>query len=170
MKNDLAKLIVELRLLVGFLGEKSQNNWWASNFISPSSEAFLSPVFARTTLLSQYHGLCEAALLVHDDHIGIGSNYHLYRLPDSVEHSAAKTLEDGIFKEHLKSHLTSRESALTRLKELCKSGDEKAEGPLVVGDFSDSELENLLKISAAHYLGAFNEEYKCFPYMREAEC
>jgi len=170
MKNDLAKLIVELRLLVGFLGEKTQNNWWASNFINPSSEAFLSPVFARTTLLSQYHGVCEAALLVHDDHIGIGSNYHLYRLPDSVEHSAAKTLEDGIFKDQLKSYLASTKSVLSRLKELCTAADEKAEGPLVVGDFSDGELENLLKKLAAHYLKAFTEDYKCFPYMREAEC
>lgn len=170
MKNDLAKLIAELRLLTGFLGEKSQSNWWASNFISPSSEAFLSPVYSRTTLLSQYHGVCEAALLVHDEHIGIGRNYHLYRLPDSVEHSAAKAIDDDIFQKHIKSHLTNNETALSQLKELSVGTYEKSEGPLVVGDFSDSELDNLLRISASHYLKAFSEGYACFPYMREAEC
>jgi len=33
-------------------------------------------------------------MLVHDDHIGVGANYHLYRLLDSVERSAAKDLFD----------------------------------------------------------------------------
>ncbi|MEW8417173.1 MAG: BrxE family protein [Candidatus Thiodiazotropha endolucinida] len=170
MKTDLTRLIIELRLLVGFLGEKMQNNWWASNFISPSSEAFLSPVYSRTTLLAQYHGVCEAALLVHDDHIGIGTNYHLYRLPDSIEHSASKVLEDGSISDQLKINLSSTESALSRLSDFCSTADKKEEGPLVVGNFSDDELESLLKDSAGHYKKAFTEDYKCFPYMRETEC
>ncbi|MGS2724903.1 BrxE family protein [Porticoccus sp. GXU_MW_L64] len=40
MNNDVVKLIVELRLLIGFLGEKSQYDWWESNFMGPTSDAF----------------------------------------------------------------------------------------------------------------------------------
>ena len=168
MKHDLVTLIVELRFLIGFLGEKSQNNWWGSNFIGPSSEAFLVPVYSRTSMLAQYHGVCEAALLVHDDPIGVGANYHLYRLPDSIEQSAAKAILENGIKEQVKSVLVSSDVALRRLRELCSGEVEQAEGPIVVGSFSDSDLENLLHKSASHYFKAFSENYKCFPYMREA--
>jgi len=170
MKNDVAKLIVEIRFLVGFLGEKSQNNWWGSNFISSSSESFLVPVYSRTTMLARYHGVCEAALLVHDDYIGVGANFHLYRLPDSIERAAAKVISASEIKEQLKAALVSSEKAATRLNELGSISVERTEGPIVIGRFSDAELEDLLCKSASHYLKAFTENYKCFPYMREAEC
>jgi hypothetical protein len=37
--------IARFKLLVGFLGEQSQFNWWPSAFFAPSSSAFLAPVF-----------------------------------------------------------------------------------------------------------------------------
>ena len=169
MKNDVVKLIVELRLLVGFLGEKSQNNWWVSNFIGTSSEAFLAPVFSRTTMLARYHGVCEAAMLVHDEHIGVGANYHLYRMPDSAERAAAKALADADFQQQLIAILINSESAQTRLSSLATSDTGKDEGPVVLGSYADSDLQKLLRQAARHYSRAFKEGYKCFPYMREAE-
>ena len=169
MNNEVVKLIVELRLLVGFLGEKSQHNWWGSNFIGATSEAFLAPVFSRTTMLARYHGVCEAAMLVHDEHIGVGANFHLYRLPDSVERAAAKEVANSDRKELMNSVLGSSEAALTRLSELSLTEVEKAEGPVVVGTYSDPGLKDILHQSAGHYLRAFNQGYNCFPYMREAQ-
>lgn len=169
MKNDLAKLIVELRLLVGFLGEKSQYNWWGSNFMGATSEAFLAPVFARTTMLARYHGVCEAAMLVHDERIGVGANFHLYRLPDSVERAAAKEVVSSDSKALMNSVLGSREAALKRLSELSITKAEKTEGPVVLGTYSDTGLRDMLCQSANHYLNAFNQDYNCFPYMREVQ-
>lgn len=77
MTNDLAKFVFDLRLTVGYLGESGQNGWWDSAFLSPASKSFLAPVFSKTTLLSQYHGVCQAASLVHDEFIGLGIHYHL---------------------------------------------------------------------------------------------
>ena len=169
MNNDVVKLIVELRLLVGFLGEKSQSSWWGSNFIGTSSEAFLAPVFSRTTILARYHGVCEAAMLVHDEHIGVGANYHLYRMPDSAERAAAKTLADTDFQQQLSDVLGSSEAAQKRLGELAATDTNKVEGPVVLGSYADADLNQQLCQSASHYSRAFKEGYKCFPYMREAE-
>jgi len=169
MNNDVVTLIVELRLLVGFLGEKSQCNWWGSNFIGTSSEAFLAPVFSRTTMLARYHGVCESAMLVHDEHIGVGANYHLYRMPDSAERAAAKALTDTDFQQQLSEILMNSEVAKTRLGELSITDINRVEGPVVLGSYADTDLKQMLSQCASYYLRAFQDGYKCFPYMREAE-
>lgn len=169
MKAHTTRNIVELRLLVGFLGEKSQYDWWGSNFMGSTSEAFLAPVFPRSTMLAGYHGVSEAAMLVHDEHIGVGANYHLYRLPDSVERAAAKEIESIDYKELIGSVLASSDAALSQLKEWGVGEVDKAEGPVVVGNYSDSAINSALRQFAGHYLHAFEEGHKRFPYMREAE-
>ena len=169
MSRTTERLIVELRLLVGFLGEKSQSNWWSSNFIGVTSEAFLAPVFPRTMMLAGYHGVSEAAMLVHDEHIGVGANYHLYRMPDSAERAAAKAIVDTDLQQQLFEVLSSIEAAQTRLGELATDDTVKVEGPVVLGSYADADLDQQLRQSASHYSRAFKEGYKCFPYMREAE-
>ncbi len=76
---------LRLRLLVGFLGEQSQHNWWSSNFLTSANAAFLQPVFTKTYRLAQYNGLTEAARRVHDEYIGLGNAYHLFRFPEDIE-------------------------------------------------------------------------------------
>ncbi len=168
MKHHLIDKIIRFRLLVGFLGEKNQANWWMSNFINRSSDAFLLPIYPRTTLLAQYHGVCEAALLAHDEHIGVGNTYHLYRLPNQIERGVAESIRDNGGSTALKDKLSGKDAALTTLQELAHTAVEKAEGPVAIGIFQDSDLESLLAVSAAHYLQAFRENYLCFPYMRQA--
>lgn len=108
-------------------------------------------------------------MLVHDEHIGVGANFHLYRLPDSVEQATANEMVSSDSNALMNSVLASSEAALTRLSELCLAASEKVEGPVVVGAYSDAELNDILQLSASHYLRAFTKGYKCFPYMREAE-
>jgi len=167
MEAALVSRIVELRLLVGFLGEKTQSDWWGSNFLGAASEAFLAPVFSRTTTLARYHGVAEAAMLVHDERIGVGANFHLYRLPDALEHAAAKEVLSHDTTELMSSALGHSEAALTRLLEISSGEVEKSEGPVVIGRYSDGGLEGIMLQTASHYCRAFNEGYKCFPYMRE---
>ncbi len=167
MKHQLPELIAQLRLLVGYLGEKNLNEWWGSNFLSSTSSPFLAPVFPRTTMLAKYHGVCEAALLIHDEHIGIGSNFHLYRLPDSIEILVAKSLDNPEFQQQIADALSSREVAQKRLDELTTADGNSADGPVVLGAYSESGLNQILHNAASHYSRAFKDGYKCFPYMKE---
>ncbi|XOV89815.1 MAG: BrxE family protein [Pseudomonadota bacterium] len=168
MKIDSAKIVAELRLLVGYLGETNQKNWWGSNFLSPSSKAFLTPPFPRTVLLAQYHGVCEAACLVHDAFIGVGSNYHLYRLPDGVERAAAAVLQEAKFIQQVEAELTSADAALRRLEECADKEVNQSDGPVNVGVYADAKLGSLIQQCAGHYLHAFSAGAKTFPFMREA--
>lgn len=163
-----AKLISELRLLVGYLGEESQHNCWSSNFLSSSSPTFLKPIYPRTVLLAQYHGVRQAALLVHDEQVGVGSNYHLYRLPELLERSAASEVQDKSFAEATKEYLASSEAASARLQELANKAGERIEGPTIIGDYSIDTVGKLLKKAAGHYSRAFEDSYQCFPFMRGA--
>lgn len=167
MNKQVKKLIAELKLIIGFLGEKGQFNWWESNFLSASSTAFLMPTYPRTTLLAQYHGVSEAALVVHDAFIGTGINYHLYRLPDSIERDVGSAVQELSHSEQLCSTLSSQDTALKRLAELANEELAK-DGPVDIGDFSDAGLEQLIKSSAGYYSSAFTQGIKCFPFMRGA--
>lgn len=168
MKKNTFNLIAELRLVVGYLGEKNQSNWWGSDFIGLSSEGFLAPVFPRTAMLARYQGVSEAAMLLHDEHIGVGANFHLFRLPDAVERATVKEVLSIDSKELMNSVLKSNQAALSRLNEIAIAETGKVEGPVVVGNYSDTTLEGMLRQSASYYLRAFEQDYKCFPYMREA--
>ncbi len=165
MKSALYNVISELRVIVGFLGEKTQFAWWESNFLGQSSNAFLAPTFPRTTLLAQYHGVCEAALIVHDESVGIGHNFHLFRLPVSLERNIAKSIQEIGNGNALSTALKTKENALQRLAELADSNDAQS-GPVHVGAFEELKLEQLIRSIAGIYLSAFEQNKKCFPFMR----
>lgn len=162
-----AKTIAELRVLVGYLGEQ-QPIWWPSQFFSPIASAFLGPVFTRSTVLAQYHGVTAAAARKHEEHIGEGRTFHLFRLPEIFEQSAAGVFADKDFEVSIRASVASRDEALVRLAELAGQVTSANEGPVVVGDLTD-ELGDALKSCAALYLDAFSKGIQCFPYLREAQ-
>lgn len=166
MNLNLVQSICETRMLVGFLGEKDKASWWASSFLSPSSRAFLAPIFPNSIFTAQYSGICQAASLVHDEHIGIGKHYHLYRLPDSIERSLLKCIQNNEFAESVERSLSTQETAINRLLGLGSSDIQKSEGPIAIGDYSDDKLDVQLRTCRAHYISAIQEGYKTFPYMR----
>jgi hypothetical protein len=168
MAIDVYSFIFDLRLAIGYLGEKDQHGWWGSAFLSPSAKSFLAPVFVKTTLTAQYNGVCVAAARVHDERIGLGLHYHLYRLPDMIERMAVRCAENRPPGAGTSANFTSIEAATSFLEQFCVGSATMAEGPVVVGDFSEKKLESLLRLSASHYLQAFTGGYQCFPYMRNA--
>jgi len=163
MKQDLAAVIAEIRLLVGYLGEKAQFSWWQSAFFSPQIDAFLSPVFPRTIQLAKYRGVCTAAQIVHDELVGKGS-FHLYRLPDMWERSSADLAKNL----DVVSHISSVDTALDRLRELGRQG-ESSEGPVNLGKYSDEAVDRFLTDAAGHYLRAFESDIRTYPYLRDQE-
>lgn len=166
--NQLAKTIAELRVLVGYLGEKGQANWWGSEFFGPTAAAFLSPIFNRSLSLAQYQGVTAAATKVHDEAIGVGRIYHLFRLPIGLEQAASEMFSDAGFVDSLKSHLASREAALSRLGDLAAKGQPATPGPVSLGTIGDDLLGGL-KRAAGIYHSALKGGLQSFPYLREAE-
>lgn len=72
--------IAAIRAAVGYLGEKDQAGWWSSSFFASTGSAFLSPIFPRTQVVAQCQGVSGAASKIHDERIGVGNVYHLFRL------------------------------------------------------------------------------------------
>jgi hypothetical protein len=165
--NSISKQISELRLLVGYLGEKSQFNWWSSDFLGATSPAFLTPIFNRTSFLAQYRGVIAAAAKIHDEAIGIGNTFHLFRFPIGLEQSAAETLNDEVFVQSLRDKLLNSELALARLDELSKKPGAPSPGAVSVGVMSQ-ELASELQLAAGYYFSAFASGIQTFPFVREA--
>lgn len=122
--------IVRLRMVVGHLGEKGQHEWWSSAFFSTTASAFLDPVFGKTAILAQYHGVCEAVRRVHDEHIGVGRVFHLFRLPESLEQQLFELLRDPAAMDFPRSDIESPEKSSAALRALGGAPGSLQEGPV----------------------------------------
>lgn len=179
MTDDSLPTWLNLRLLVGFLGERAQCAWWPTAFYEPSGRLFLEPVFGKTARLAQYHGVLEAARRLHDDHLNVGS-YHLFRLPEEVEQNLHALMECQVREATAPPVPQNQETALAALQALAlpdaPSLDEAAaaqntavlphrEGPLAVGRIQDLHHPATLKSIAAAYGAAFAQGTKTYPYL-----
>ncbi|MBU5638833.1 BrxE family protein [Geomonas sp. Red69] len=163
MKNSAVPDLLSVRMLVGFLGEKSQYNWWPTSFIGPSSSLFLSPVFPRTTLLSQYHGILEAARRLHDERIGLGSVFHLFRLPEAYEHDLHSLISDGGYSLPLES-FANKDSALAALEKISGGDAPPSEGPVKLGNAQEIMTAGAIRSISCCYAAAFSEGIYSYPY------
>ena len=166
--NTIATTIAELRILIGYLGEKGQANWWGSEFFSPTATAFLAPIFNRSLFLAQYQGATAAAAKIHDEAIGVGRIYHLFRLPIGLEQASADALNDAAFVQTVQARLANRELALARLAELSGKAESASPGPVSLGQMSQ-DLKAELQRAAGFYWAAFTSGIQTLPYVREAE-
>jgi hypothetical protein len=110
--------IIALRFLIGYLGERTQANWWPSDFLAFRSEAFLLPIFQKSAAMAQFSGVTEAARRVHDERIGVGRVFHLFRLPEAIEQRCFEFLQRSLSVDEIKQVFRSRETALAALKEI----------------------------------------------------
>lgn len=166
--NSIAKTIAELRVLVGYLGERGQANWWGCEFFSSTAAAFLAPIFNRSLFLAQYQGATAAAAKTHDEIIGVGRIYHLFRLPIGLEQASADALSDADFVQLLQNKLGNRELALARLAEMAGKTESASPGPVSLGKMSQ-DFNTDLQRAAGVYCSAFTAGIQAFPYVREVE-
>jgi hypothetical protein len=166
--HTVATTIAELRALIGYLGEKGQANWWGSDFFGITAAAFLGPIFNRSLFLAQYQGATAAAAKIHDEAIGVGRIYHLFRLPIGLEQASADALNDAAFVQTVQARLANRESALARLAELAEKAESASPGPVSLGQMSQ-DLKAELQRAAGFYCAAFTAGIQTFPYVREVE-
>lgn len=163
MKKKTQTDFLLMRLLVGYLGEKSQFNWWSTSFLGTSSNLFLSPVFPRTTILSQYHGILEAARKVHDERIGVGNVFHLFRLPEALEHDLHSLISDGSFMLPQES-VASKESAFAAIQTIADGDLTPTEGPVKIGSLQNLMTSTAIRDIARQYVAAFNNSLTTYPY------
>ncbi len=166
--SEIATTIAELRVLIGYLGEKGQANWWDCEFFSTTTTAFLAPIFNRSLFLAQYQGVTAAAANVHDEAIGVGRIYHLFRLPIGLEQASADVFNDPTFVQEVQARLANRELVLKRITEMAEKAESSSPGPVSLGQMSQ-DLKIQLQRAAGFYSAAFTSEIQSFPYIREAE-
>lgn len=164
MKEYYLPTLLQMRMLVGFLGERAQYAWWPTAFYEASNKLFLEPVFSKTSRLAQYHGVLEAARRLHDEHLSVGS-YHLFRLPEEVEQDLHATVQSSVGEELASQAPQSKEAALDALKRLAATGGTSSVGPTAVGGIKDLDSTDTLKAIAAAYLSAFTQNAKTYPYL-----
>jgi hypothetical protein len=156
--------ILEIRLLVGFLGERAQYCWWPTAFYETSSRLFLEPIFSKTSVLAQYHGVLEAARQLHDEHLSVGS-YHLFRLPEEVEQDLHAMLQTSAGEELANKSTQNKEASLDSLKRLAGTNMPAKPGPTAVGNIKIFESADISKAIAGIYLSAFSAGLRSYPYL-----
>lgn len=163
MKESHLPTLLQLRLLVGVLGERAQFAWWPTAFYESSGRLFLEPVFSKTTRLAQYHGVLEAARRLHDEHLSVGC-FHLFRLPEEVEQDLYALVQSRIGQDLASQILQSKETALDTLQCLAGTCSPEGIGPMAVGHIKELESLDTLQTIAGAYWKAFSQDVKTFPY------
>jgi hypothetical protein len=159
--------IAELRAIVGYLGEKEQHGWWQSSFFTSGSDAFLSPIFGRTQILAQCNGVTQAATLVHDERIGVGYVYHLFRLPEDMEQGIHQVLHDPDLGRRISSLTANKQAALEGLRIHSVASDCPGIGPIRVGDVAALRDPQAWRMVAGFYLFSFENGLQIFPYFTD---
>jgi len=154
---------IRLRIAVGCLGELDSSPWWPSSFLGPHAAAFLSPVFGSGTAIAQYQGVVEAACRAHDEKIGVGRVFHLFRLPEATERRISGCFDNRVA-DSLKECFASREAAERILAGLAKGGGDVKPGPFRLGAAADLDGPDGIALIAAAYRSAFRDGIKCYPY------
>ena len=159
------EFIATLRCAVGMLGEKDRAGWWVSSFFSNASSTFMAPLFPRTGLLAQCHGVTAAAARVHDERIGVGEVFHLFRLPEDMERAVHELLQDSEKVEEIQKNLTNAESAQAFLEN--EEAVEGGVGPILIADIAGLRDQRNWKSVAARYAAGFRNECEVFPYFTD---
>ncbi len=156
-----------LRAIIGYLGERDQFAWWQSSFFAPGSRAFLQPIVGRTQLLAQCTGVTRAAVLIHDERIGVGNVYHLFRLPEDIEQAVHRMIQDPNIGDRITAKVASKDAALKHLHTEAVSTTGGGIGPTRVGGLHNLRDGNHWRIVAAHYLQAFSRGAETYPYFAD---
>jgi len=165
MKDNIATKVVRLRLAVGRLGEESSPQWWRSAFFSQQSDAFLSPLFPRSSWASRINSVSQAASRVHDEHVGVGSHMaHLFRLPEALEQQISQQLVNQSYEANLINGLSSSDDATRYLESISQSPTDTSPGPLLLNEVSfPLNAEGVASIATA-YFAAFGQGVQVYPY------
>jgi hypothetical protein len=164
MEVEFVEKLAKLRLAIGYLGEREQFGWWQSSFFTQGSNAFLSPLFGRTQILAQCNGVTRAAAIVHDERIGVGHVYHLFRLPEEIEQSIHQSLHAPALGQALQKIIAKPETALEYLRKSAGTKQPTEVGPIRIGNTTALHDIGVWQTVAFAYLFSFEHDAQTFPY------
>jgi hypothetical protein len=164
MTQDLIKTIVQLRAAVGFLGERGPKARWPSAFFSDSSRSFLSPLFPRTLALSQLRGVIAAAARVHDERIGVGDVYHLFRLPEEIEQAVHQFMLTSQAAVALAASAADPASASTTLTTFAAAQEVESPGPARIASAEQIDDLTAWQKVAGRYAFGFRRDTEVYPF------
>lgn len=167
MRATQLETLVKIRAIVGYLGEREHFAWWQSAFFGAASRTFLAPIFAKTQLLAQVTGVTQAAARIHDERIGVGQVYHLFRLPEHTEQAIHRLFMDAKFSVEITSLTTNQDVALQFLRQHAEPATVPAIGPTRLGDATDLAKPKTWRSVVNHYLHGFEHDAQIFPYFAE---
>lgn len=160
----------KLRFAVGCLGEAATPPWWNAGLFSAESDAFLTPIFPRSQYLARMTATCEAAARIHDEHIGVGQVFHLFRLPEAFEQQIAEVASTSDFREQVSATVGGINAARSLIDQLARGAESvEGSGPVNVGMPDDlSQSETLAAIADAYRQG-FEKESRIYPFVSGRE-
>ena len=151
-----------LRISVLGLGALAQNPWWKASSISPVGLRSLSLVFPRTYSNAAVTAASEIACRVHDEKIGKGRVFHLFRLPSDLEFKIQQDLHGLTADQIPPFELTAFTATLA---ELAKDVSfQVSEGPQRSGSIDELSGPTAISRLAAIYLNAHAQGICCLPY------
>jgi hypothetical protein len=156
--------LIRLRIMVLCLGESQHANWWRSQFLSPTGLSYLAYPYPRSTFAAAVRSATQAAQLVHDEAIGRGQVFHLFRLPRAEERQMTALLQTDLvpLREAFEPIFTDRSALMAALLGL--AGQEppaQVQGPVRLAFAEDRWIRQL----ATLYAGAFAQSQQVFPYL-----
>lgn len=155
--------LATLRVLVGYLGEGDQCDWWHTQFLSPTGRRYLEFNFPRTVLSAGINSVSHAAKELHDRRIGRNGVFHLFRLPHAIEQDLHLLLA-GDYKHELDEVIQGRDRAMKALAELAEGEKVESEGPSRISAIGQMTHRPSLRKLAACYFWAFESGKQTFPY------
>lgn len=167
MEAEQLQVLAQYRIMVGYLGEKDRFGWWQSAFFTQGSGAFLTPLFPRTQLLARCNGVTQAAALIHDERIGVGNVYHLFRLPEDLEQGIHQALYNEVFAQAVQKLIASKEAALNGLLQGTDKDEPAGIGPIRAGNLAALREVKFWHRIAGIYYWAFKQGQQIFPYFTD---
>ncbi|RIK38233.1 MAG: BrxE family protein [Chloroflexi bacterium] len=167
MRATQLETLAKIRAAVGYLGERDHFAWWQSAFFSAASRTFLAPIFAKTQLLAQVTGVTQAAARIHDERIGVGQVYHLFRLPEPTEQAIHRLLMDAKLSAEITFLTNDKDVALQFLRQHAEPAPVTGMGPTRLGNATDLAKPKTWRSVVNHYLHGFEQSAQIFPYFVE---
>lgn len=111
-------------------------------------------------------------MVVHDEHIGVGSVQHLFRLSEDLEQSIHHLAQTSTFSEECAALTVDKQSALDYLLRHTDDGAQtagaSAQGPVRIGDVALIRNASACSELCTYYAAAFRANAPAYPYFYQA--
>ncbi len=102
--------------------------------------------------------------MIHDERIGVGDVYHLFRLPEDIEQRLYRVMFDIAHQRKVSALISNPDGALQYLHEGTLTLGQAGVGPVHVGDTRVLRDVDSWAAASAHYAHAFVHQTQAYPY------